>query len=56
MVREYDLVTYGGRPIRITPDFSIETLESRRAGADVLQTSVGKTTDVSQDNNTNQIY
>ena len=56
MVREYDLVTYGGRPIRLTPDFSIETLESRRAGADVLHTSVVKTTDVIQEHNTNLIY
>jgi hypothetical protein len=30
--------TYEGRLIRITPDFSTETLNARRAWADVLQT------------------
>ena len=31
-------VTYKGRPIRITPDFSMETLKARRSWTDVLQT------------------
>jgi hypothetical protein len=31
-------VTYKGRPIRIIPDFSSETLKSRRSWAVVLQT------------------
>ena len=31
-------VTYKGRPIRITPDFSPETMKARRAWADVIQT------------------
>jgi hypothetical protein len=31
-------VTYKGRPIRITPDFSPETLKVRRSWADVIQT------------------
>jgi hypothetical protein len=30
-------VTYEGRPIRITPDFSTETLKVKRAWANVLQ-------------------
>lgn len=34
--REKDQVTSKGRPIRITPDFSVETLKARRT--DVLQT------------------
>ena len=29
--REKDQVTHKGRPIRITPDFSMETLKARRA-------------------------
>jgi hypothetical protein len=36
--REKGQVTYKGRPIRMTPDFSMETLNARRAGTDVLQT------------------
>jgi uncharacterized coiled-coil protein SlyX len=31
-------VTYKGRPIRITPDFSPETMKARRSWADVIQT------------------
>jgi hypothetical protein len=37
-VREKDQVTYKGRPTRITPDFSPETMKARRAWADVIQT------------------
>jgi hypothetical protein len=33
--RENGQVTYKGRPIRITPDFSPETMKARRAWADV---------------------
>jgi hypothetical protein len=31
-------VTYKGRPIRITSDFSPETMKARRSWADVIQT------------------
>jgi hypothetical protein len=31
-------ITYKGRPIRITPDFSPETMKARRSWADVIQT------------------
>ena len=37
-VMEKGQVTYKGRPIRITPDFSPETMKSRRSWADVIQT------------------
>jgi hypothetical protein len=37
-VREKGQVTYKGRPIRITPDFSPETMKARRPWADVIQT------------------
>jgi hypothetical protein len=37
-VREEGQVTYKGRPIRITPDFSPETMKARRAWTDVMQT------------------
>ena len=37
-VREKGQVTYKGRPIRITPDFSPETMKARRSWADVTQT------------------
>jgi hypothetical protein len=37
-VREKGQVTYKGRPIRITPDFSPETLKARRSLTDVIQT------------------
>ena len=36
-VREKGQVTCKGRPIRITPDFSPETLKARRASTDILQ-------------------
>jgi hypothetical protein len=36
-VREKGQVTYKGRPIRITPDFSPETMKVRRSWADVIQ-------------------
>ena len=31
-------VTYKGRPIRITPDFSLETMKTRRSWSSVMQT------------------
>ena len=34
--REKGQVTYKGRPIRITPDFSTETLKARKAWTDVI--------------------
>ena len=37
-VREKCQVTYKGRPIRITLDFSPETMKTRRSGTDVIQT------------------
>ena len=37
-VREKGQVTYKGRPIRIIPDFSPETMKARRSWADVIQT------------------
>jgi hypothetical protein len=37
-VREKGQVTYKGRPIRITLDFSPETMKARRSWADVIQT------------------
>ena len=37
-VREKGQLTYKGRPIRITPDFSPETMKARRSWKDVLQT------------------
>ena len=37
-VREKGQVTYKGKPIRITPDFSPETMKARRAWTDVIQT------------------
>jgi hypothetical protein len=36
-VREQGQVTYKGRPIRITPDISAETVKARRSWADVIQ-------------------
>jgi hypothetical protein len=36
-VREKDQVTYKGRPIRITPDFSPETMKARRSWPDIIQ-------------------
>ena len=37
-VREKGQVTYKGRPIRIAPDFSPETMKARRSWADLMQT------------------
>jgi hypothetical protein len=37
-VREKGQVTYKGRPIRITPDFSPETMKARISWTDVMQT------------------
>jgi hypothetical protein len=31
-------VTYKGRPIRITSDFSLETMKARRSWEDIIQT------------------
>ena len=36
-MREKDQVTYKGGSIRITPDFSPETMEARRSWTDVIQ-------------------
>ena len=35
--KEKGQVTYKGKPIRITPDFSMETMKARRSWIDVLQ-------------------
>jgi hypothetical protein len=37
-VRGKDHVTYKGRPIRIRPDFSPETIKARRSWTDVMRT------------------
>ena len=37
-VREKGHVTYKDRPIRTTPDFSPETMKSRRSWTDIIQT------------------
>jgi hypothetical protein len=37
-VREKGQVTYKGRPIRIKPDVSPETMKARRSWADIIQT------------------
>jgi hypothetical protein len=37
MEREKGQVTYKGRPIRMTPDFSPETIKATRAWADGIQ-------------------
>jgi hypothetical protein len=37
-VKEKGQVTYKGRPIRITPDFSPETMKARRAWTYIIQT------------------
>ena len=37
-VREKGQVTYKGKPIRITPDFSPETMKARRSWTDVKTT------------------
>jgi hypothetical protein len=36
-LREKDQVIYKDRPIRITPDFSPETMKARRSWADVIE-------------------
>jgi hypothetical protein len=36
-VREKKQITYKGEPIKITADFSTETLEERRAQSEVFQ-------------------
>ena len=36
-MKEKGQVTYKGRPIKITPDFSMETVKARRSWIDVLQ-------------------
>jgi hypothetical protein len=35
-VKEKSQVTYKGRPIRIAPDFSLETMKARRSWTDVI--------------------
>ena len=37
VVREKGHVTYKGRPIRITPDFSTETMKARSSWTDIMQ-------------------
>jgi len=37
-VRKKGQVTYKGRPIRIIPDFSTDTMKAKRSWADVIQT------------------
>jgi hypothetical protein len=37
-VRKKGQITHKGRPTRITPDFSPETMKARRSWADVIQT------------------
>jgi hypothetical protein len=36
--REKGQVTYNNRPVRITPDFSTETMKARKAWSEVMQT------------------
>jgi hypothetical protein len=36
--RENGQVTYKGRPFRVTPDFSTETMKARRVWSEVMQT------------------
>jgi hypothetical protein len=36
-VREKKQMTYKGKPIKITADFSMETLKARKACSEVLQ-------------------
>ena len=38
VAKEKGQVTYKGRPIRITPDFSVETMKARRSWSSVMQT------------------
>jgi hypothetical protein len=35
-VKEKGQITYKGRPIRITPDFSKETMKARRSWTDII--------------------
>jgi hypothetical protein len=35
-IREKNQITYKGKPIKITADFSVETLEARRAWSEVF--------------------
>ena len=51
-VRGKGQLTYKGRPTRITPDFSPETMKARRFSADVIQTQ--KNTNASPDYYTQQ--
>ena len=37
-VRKKGQVTYKGRPTRITPDFSSETMKAKKSWADLMQT------------------
>jgi hypothetical protein len=37
-IREKFQVAYKGRPIRITPDFSLETMKAKRSWVEVIQT------------------
>ena len=37
-MKEKVQVTYKGKPVRITPNFSVETMKARRSWVDVLQT------------------
>ena len=41
-VRDKDTVTYKGRPIRLSADFSKETLQARRDWQEVFQVIKGK--------------
>jgi hypothetical protein len=38
LVRKKGQITYKGRPIKITPHFSPETMKARRSWTDVIQT------------------
>jgi hypothetical protein len=49
-VREKGQVTYKGRPIRIVPDFSPETMKARRSWTDVMQTLREHKSSPSKDN------
>jgi hypothetical protein len=40
-VREKKQITYKGKPIKITADFSTETLKSRRARSEAFQALIG---------------
>jgi hypothetical protein len=48
--KENGQVTYKGRPIRITPDFSTETLKARRACSWVMQNTNASPVYYSQQN------